>query len=230
MFNFFVTFVKKTEFCTNFSLKENIFFKGSIKYIHQECLTQWMKYSRKEFCELCGHHFSFAPIYSPDMPRRLPIKDLVGGLVRSTASVLKCWLHYVIVAIAWLGVVPLSAYRIYRCFFMPSIESLMSLPFDLFSTDNIALDVLYGTFVVTCTLLSFIGLVWLREQILHGGGPDWLDRDHNPLPLLQHPLPAVLDNDPTNNNVPDNLVEQPNGGRFKFRLFSKYLRIISILI
>lgn len=38
---------------------------GSIKYIHQECLTQWMRYSRKEFCELCGHKFSFTPIYSP---------------------------------------------------------------------------------------------------------------------------------------------------------------------
>ena len=29
--------------------------------------------------------------------------------------------------------------------------------------------------VVTLTLLAFIGLVWLREQILHGGGPAWLE-------------------------------------------------------
>ena len=28
------------------------------------------------------------------------------------------------------------------------------------------------------TLLAFISLVWLREQILHGGGPDWLDFDN----------------------------------------------------
>ena len=28
---------------------------GSIKYIHQECLLQWLKYSKKEFCELCSH-------------------------------------------------------------------------------------------------------------------------------------------------------------------------------
>ena len=34
-----------------------------------------------------------------------------------------------------------------------------------------------GFFVVTCTLCAFIGLVWLREQILHGGGPEWLDVD-----------------------------------------------------
>ena len=34
---------------------------GSIKYIHQECLLQWLKYSKKEFCELCSHRFSFTP-------------------------------------------------------------------------------------------------------------------------------------------------------------------------
>lgn len=59
---------------------------GSIKWIHQECLVQWMRYSRKEYCELCGHRFSFTPIYSPDMPRRLPLKDLAGGLLASGKS------------------------------------------------------------------------------------------------------------------------------------------------
>lgn len=31
--------------------------------------------------------------------------------------------------------------------------------------------------VVSLTLMAFIGLVWLREQILHGGGPEWLEID-----------------------------------------------------
>ena len=30
---------------------------------------------------------------------------------------------------------------------------------------------------MTCTLCAFISLVWLREQILHGGGPEWLEQD-----------------------------------------------------
>ena len=47
---------------------------GSIKFIHQDCLLQWLKYSKKEFCELCSHRFSFTPIYSPDMPKRLPLR------------------------------------------------------------------------------------------------------------------------------------------------------------
>ena len=38
-------------------------------------------------------------------------------------------------------------------------------------------DILQGCFVVGCTLCAFISLVWLREQVLHGGGPDWLEDD-----------------------------------------------------
>ncbi|XP_059053765.1 E3 ubiquitin-protein ligase MARCHF6 [Achroia grisella] len=162
---------------------------GSIKWIHQECLVQWMRYSRKEICELCGHRFSFMPIYSPDMPRRLPIRDVVGGLVTSVASAVKDWLHYTLVALAWLGIVPLTACRTYRCLFSGSLEPVISLPFDIVSAENLAKDVFSGCFVVTCTLFSFIGLVWLREQIMHGGGPDWMERENLPPPENVVPLP-----------------------------------------
>lgn len=177
---------------------------GSIKWIHQECLVQWMRYSRKEYCELCGHRFSFTPIYSPDMPRRLPLRDVAGGLLSSIATAVKYWLHYTLVAIAWLGIVPLTACRIYRCLFTGSLDSILTLPIDMLSTENVASDVFHGCFVVTCTLFAFIGLVWLREQILHGGGPEWLERD-NPPPANDaniQPAPVI----PENNNIP---VEQP---------------------
>ncbi|VEN59704.1 unnamed protein product [Callosobruchus maculatus] len=142
---------------------------GSIKWIHQECLMQWMRYSRKEYCELCGHRFSFTPIYSPDMPRRLPLKDLAAGLLSSIATAVKYWFHYTLVAIAWLGIVPLTACRIYRALFAGTIDAILTLPFDMLATENLASDIFQGCFVVTCTLLAFAGLVWLREQILHGG-------------------------------------------------------------
>lgn len=149
-------------------------------------------------CELCGHRFSFTPIYSPDMPKVLPLRVVAGGLLSSIGTAVKYWIHYTLVAgeklmthalnciftslmfyyvVAWLGIVPLTAYRTYRFFFSGSLEHLVSLPFDMFSTENLAADVFRGCFVVTCTLFAFIGLVWLREQILHGGGPDWLERE-----------------------------------------------------
>ena len=39
------------------------------------------RYSKKEFCELCNHRFSFTPIYSPDMPKRIPLRLVLSGLV-----------------------------------------------------------------------------------------------------------------------------------------------------
>lgn len=168
---------------------------GSIKWIHQECLVQWMRYSRKEYCELCGYRFSFTPIYSPDMPRRLPIRDVAGGLLTSIATAVKYWVHYTLVALAWLGVVPLTACRIYRCLFTGSVDSVLTLPLDMLSAENIASDIFHGCFVVTCTLFAFIGLVWLREQILHGGGPDWLERE-DPAPAHVLPPPAPLPDAP----------------------------------
>lgn len=160
-----------------------------------------MRYSRKEYCELCGYRFSFTPIYSPDMPRVLPLRDVAGGLLNSITHAVKYWLHYTIVAIAWLGVVPLTAYRTYRFLFTGSFNMLLTLPLNIFSTENLAADVFRGCFVVTCTLFAFIGLVWLREQILHGGGPDWLERDE-PAPVVAAP----------DQNQPENpLVQAENG-------------------
>lgn len=171
-----------------------------------------MRYSRKEICELCGHRFSFMPIYSPDMPRRLPIRDVVGGLVTSVASAVKDWLHYTLVALAWLGIVPLTACRTYRCLFSGSLDPVISLPFDIVSAENLAKDVFSGCFVVTCTLFSFIGLVWLREQIMHGGGPDWMEREILPPPVAEDiPLPDN-NNDRVNDVAADDAArEEANG-------------------
>ncbi|XP_016399422.1 E3 ubiquitin-protein ligase MARCH6-like [Sinocyclocheilus rhinocerous] len=150
---------------------------GSIKFIHQECLVQWLKHSRKEYCELCKHRFAFTPIYSPDMPTRLPVQDIFAGLVTSIGTAIRYWFHYTLVAFAWLGVVPLTACRIYKCLFTGSVSSLLTLPLDMLSTENLLADCLQGCFVVTCTLCAFISLVWLREQIVHGGAPLWLEQN-----------------------------------------------------
>ena len=105
---------------------------------------QWLRYSKKEFCELCNHRFSFTPIYSPDMPKRIPLRLVLSGLVGTVGRAVKFWLHYTLVAVAWLGVVPLTACRIYRILFTGSVSTILSLPINVFSTDNIMADILQG--------------------------------------------------------------------------------------
>jgi E3 ubiquitin-protein ligase MARCH6 len=48
-------------------------------------------------------------VYAPDMPKRLPIRDLVTGLLNGILRAVRYWLHYTLVAFAWLGIVPLTA-------------------------------------------------------------------------------------------------------------------------
>ncbi|XP_072139613.1 E3 ubiquitin-protein ligase MARCHF6 isoform X1 [Mobula birostris] len=186
---------------------------GSIKFIHQECLVQWLKHSRKEYCELCKHRFAFTPIYSPDMPSRLPIQDIFAGLVTSIGTAIRYWFHYTLVAFAWLGVVPLTACRIYKCLFTGSVSSLLTLPLDMLSTENLLADSLQGCFVVMCTLCAFISLVWLREQIVHGGAPQWLEQNHAQPPngVGQPNEPQAAPNAPAENPQNPQQAEEPDG-------------------
>ena len=93
----------------------------------------------------------------------------------------------------------------------------MSLPMELLSTENISSDVFHGCFVISCTLFTFLGLVWLREQILHAGGPEWLERDNAQLPPVDNPAPVDQVQDQqaaqpeavqNNNNIPP-FAEEP---------------------
>uniref|UniRef100_A0A914KRB3 RING-type E3 ubiquitin transferase n=2 Tax=Meloidogyne TaxID=189290 RepID=A0A914KRB3_MELIC len=97
---------------------------GSIKYIHQDCLLQWLKYSKKDVCELCNHKFSFRPLYRADMPERLPLRDLLRGIFMIVARFLRLGFTYTLVLTCWLGLVPLMAARTHRLVFSGFISSI----------------------------------------------------------------------------------------------------------
>jgi E3 ubiquitin-protein ligase MARCH6 len=88
---------------------------------------------------------------------------------------------------------------------------------DMFSMENISSDIFHGCFVISCTLFTFLGLVWLREQILHAGGPDWLERDNVQMPPIDNPVqadqaqnqqPLIQPEVQNNNNIPP-FVDEP---------------------
>ena len=149
------------------------------------------------------------------MPKRLPVKDIVTGLLKNIFKAIKFWLHSTLVAISWMAIVPLTACRIYRCLFAGSVSSLLTLPLDMLSTDNIVSDILQGGFVVLCSLAAFISLVWLREQILSGGGPDWLEQNNNrpnpvnnPARIQRQQNPGFVAEGAINNIEPQEVAEQ----------------------
>ncbi|GMM31447.1 E3 ubiquitin-protein ligase [Martiniozyma asiatica (nom. inval.)] len=50
--------------------------RGSIRYIHQDCLQSWLKHSKKNECDICHAKYVFQDIFEQDTPDRLPISLL----------------------------------------------------------------------------------------------------------------------------------------------------------
>ena len=63
---------------------------GSIRFIHQDCLTSWLNFSKKTNCELCGETFGFHNVYAPDMPSKISwtelVKELYPSILNSMSS------------------------------------------------------------------------------------------------------------------------------------------------
>ncbi|KXL42664.1 hypothetical protein M433DRAFT_70753 [Acidomyces richmondensis BFW] len=79
---------------------------GSIKYVHQDCLIQWLNHSSKKHCELCKTPFRFTKLYDAQMPAKLPWNVFFRrACVHAFLGAGKL-LRGVLVAIVWLIVLP----------------------------------------------------------------------------------------------------------------------------
>lgn len=99
---------------------------GSIKYVHEDCLNEWLKHSGKEECELCKHRFTYTPIYKSTMPRRLPITVLIIGIMKLSCKAISSMLRIQLLLLVWLVIVPrftCNAFRAYLEWSYPSQES-----------------------------------------------------------------------------------------------------------
>lgn len=58
--------------------------RGSIRYIHQECLLEWLKHLNKltEKCDICDTPYRFETIYDPEMPLTIPVRFLAEKFIR----------------------------------------------------------------------------------------------------------------------------------------------------
>lgn len=62
--------------------------RGSIKYIHQECLESWLKHSHKERCDICNAPYTFKTVYRLDTPEVLPLTLIIGRSFSNLRAVL----------------------------------------------------------------------------------------------------------------------------------------------
>lgn len=90
---------------------------GSIKFVHQACLVEWLSHSQKKHCELCKTPFRFTKLYDPNMPQRVPTPLFAKQLLAHGFRTVVTWLRFVLVAFVWLGWLPWSMRAIWRALF-----------------------------------------------------------------------------------------------------------------
>ncbi|KAJ9492937.1 hypothetical protein VN97_g291 [Penicillium thymicola] len=90
---------------------------GSIKFVHQICLVEWLSHSQKKHCELCKTPFRFTKLYDPNMPTSLPAPLFAKQALIQCFRTLVTWLRFVLVAFVWLGWLPWSMRAIWRALF-----------------------------------------------------------------------------------------------------------------
>ncbi|EEP75944.1 conserved hypothetical protein [Uncinocarpus reesii 1704] len=103
------------------SEEEELFYpckcSGSIKFVHQSCLMEWLSHSQKKYCELCKTPFRFTKLYDPNMPESLPAPVFLKELMVHAGRSLLTWLRFLLVAFVWLGWLPWSMRAVWRGLF-----------------------------------------------------------------------------------------------------------------
>ncbi|PBP17185.1 RING finger membrane protein, partial [Diplocarpon rosae] len=90
---------------------------GSIKYVHQDCLMEWLSHSQKKHCELCKTAFRFTKLYSPNMPKSLPFPVLIRHVFIHSLRNIATWIRFCLVITVWLGCLPYTIRQVWRLLF-----------------------------------------------------------------------------------------------------------------
>lgn len=90
---------------------------GSIKFVHQDCLMEWLSHSQKKYCELCKTPYRFTKLYDHRMPQTLPIPLFIRQICLHALRNTFRWVRYLLVGLVWLGWLPWSIRQVWRGLF-----------------------------------------------------------------------------------------------------------------
>lgn len=165
---------------------------GSIRFVHEDCLIEWLSHSRKKYCELCEHPFTFSPIYRDDMPEKVPFYVLCSQLLHRLVSAIKTLFRGLTVVIVWLIILPNFTLWTWRFYFWSGENIIFNkntteLPFSNSSTlltanntvsttdtesvylttlKNFLADCLEGQIITAFVIIIFVAAYLFREWVM----------------------------------------------------------------
>ncbi|KAJ3707816.1 hypothetical protein LUZ61_011521 [Rhynchospora tenuis] len=98
--------------------------RGSMKFVHQDCLLQWLKHSSSHRCEVCGHTFSFTQRYDEKAPARLSFVEQLSWVAAKASPRLLFLTRVATVLFVWLLMVPLITAQVCNMVFIRSFGEL----------------------------------------------------------------------------------------------------------
>ena len=90
---------------------------GSIKFVHQDCLMEWLSHSQKKHCELCKTPFRFTKLYHPQMPTTVPLPVFIRQAGVHTVKTLARWARIILVVFVWVLWLPWCMRTVWRGLF-----------------------------------------------------------------------------------------------------------------
>jgi len=69
--------------------------KGTLKFIHVDCLNEWLKLTKTKKCDICNHPFKFEKIFKIGTPINVPPYYILLFLVKGLASALSSLLFFI---------------------------------------------------------------------------------------------------------------------------------------
>lgn len=181
---------------------------GSIKFVHQDCLVEWLKVSRKKYCELCKHEYTFESLYKVETPSRMPVLVYIVGVANQIGTFLQGIARYCMVSTTWVVLLPWMTSCLVKFVFGKSTFRLMlaTRQLDLFVEESslltileVILDITQGIFTTCAFAFAILLSVVLKEYILGIGFWQRLEESLNPPahtnttePVVNQPVtPAV---------------------------------------
>eukprot|EP00002_Diphylleia_rotans_P011665 TRINITY_DN2298_c0_g1_i3.p1 TRINITY_DN2298_c0_g1~~TRINITY_DN2298_c0_g1_i3.p1 ORF type:complete len:903 (+),score=131.71 TRINITY_DN2298_c0_g1_i3:108-2816(+) len=137
--------------------------KGSIKYVHQECLMTWLRHSNSTRCEVCKYPFKFAPIYAEDCPPKLSVAELVLGLLNMLMGHIKVVGRFGLVILAWFLVVPYCTSLLTKLYFVKSLKTILLEMKQPWTTADFFVDVVQGGLIWGVIIILSLALLLFRD-------------------------------------------------------------------
>ncbi|KAF3585776.1 hypothetical protein F2Q69_00032282 [Brassica cretica] len=149
--------------------------RGSIKYVHQDCLRTWLSRRGNNKCEVCGRSYSFVPIYSENAPERLSCDEFLLGVLSRLGRYLK-------MIVPWIALILLNSYFVSRHPWGQVVAAEFESEFGMSrKLAYFSVGLLYIAFSVCCmTVIALVKLevgdVNVRRFIGDGGGLQFLSK------------------------------------------------------